>query len=128
LAELITASLRVVILIVLSASLAAVVYMTQRERAYECGVLRALGLTRVGILLPPLIEGVGVLVLASALAVVVMPGLTSLLGIETSMGLRDVLRPIVVVSVTGLVVIVCCILSLSLRPVAQLLRDPWSRG
>ncbi|KAF0193478.1 MAG: ABC transporter permease protein [Bacillota bacterium] len=127
LAGIMIASLRFVIVIVLGSSLISLFYMSQKEKAYECGVLRALGFTRLWLMLPPLFEGIAVLMLASILGTVLLLALVPVLTTAGNVSVRDLIRPIAAVNSLGLAVIAVSIFTQAFKPITRLLKDPWGK-
>lgn len=122
-------SMRLLILVIAASSMGVLVYLTQREQAYQCGVLRAMGLRRTWLLAVPLAQGLIVFLVGSALSYVAL--IMWARGANRLLGAVDVTSLFVSQARTfilfGLAVIAFSAWSFVSRPITGLLRDVWGK-
>jgi hypothetical protein len=121
-------SLRSLILFITAASLMVLFYMNQRAGAYETGVLRAVGIRREWLLLPPIGATLVIFGLGLPLTGLILPVLSSQLGLHTDPAvLRSVMTKdmLVYVGVGLLSTLVVNGYFLVDSPIPMLLKDAW---
>lgn len=129
LADTLLASMRVLILVIAASAMGVLTHLAQRERAYQSGVLRAMGLSRSWLMVAPLLEGLIVFTLGSALAYAVLPLLArplGLLGGDTTITSLFFDQAGFFVGF-GLLMVVITSLTFTFRPITSLLRDVWGK-
>ena len=127
--DILLGSMRALVLVIAASAMGVLIYLTQREQAYQCGVLRAMGLRRVFLLVVPLIQGVVVFIIGSALSYVALtvwarftdwlPDTVDVTELFVSQAKTFILF--------GLAVIFFSAWSFSEKPITELLRDVWGK-
>jgi predicted lysophospholipase L1 biosynthesis ABC-type transport system permease subunit len=126
-ADLTAAAIRSCVLVVSVASVASLLNLSQKERAYQSGVLRAMGMGKGWLLVPPVIEGLLTSVVGVLGARLVLERTHSYLGLTRAALVRGFLSDSAWFVGIGFGVVVFTTLTFAFRPVTSLLRDTWGK-
>ena len=120
-------SLRFLILAISATSLAVLFYLSQRSGAYQTGVLRAIGVKRFWLLLPPLIQISVVFLISCGIAYILLPILSRILGLNEAGGgnLSSVGWDLLVFFAIGLLSTIAVNLQFLHRSIPTLFKDTW---
>ena len=130
LSETIVSAVRLLVLCVTLCSVAALFFLMQRERAYQYGVFRAMGLKRFWLLVPPLLEGLLVMTigfLVSALLVYPAAGMVGVVKPFDTL-LQELFTQARQFTLLSVGLTLALTLFLAHQPIIDLLRDPWGKG
>lgn len=128
-ADVLLSTMRGLVLVVAAAVMGALTHLAQRERAYQNGVLRAMGLARGWLLVAPMVEGLAVFALGGSLAFLLLPLIAKPLGLLA--GSQSIVSlfwsQAGIFMGLGLGFVAVSALTLAYRPITSLLRDAWGK-
>lgn len=127
LAGVLAGSLRFLVLTVSAASVGALTYLRQREKAHQYGVLRAVGATRATLALASGFQTVLAAIAGTALSYLIAMAVRRPLGLRSASVLAGFIRDSLVLGTAAVVVVLVLSRSLLRRTVCSLLTDPWGR-
>jgi len=121
------ANLRFLILAISAASLAVLFYISQRSGAYQTGVMRAMGVQRHWLLIPPLVQTLLVFLISTAITLIWLPMISKTLGLNSSpqSTVSSVGWDIMVFIIVGLFSTLAVNLQFLKYPIPRLFKDAW---
>lgn len=130
LSEMVVGAVRLLVLCVTLSALTALFYLMQRERAYQLGVFRAMGLKRLWLLVPPLMEGLLVMLCGLIVSAGLVYPAAGLLGVMSPLGqlLQELMVQTTQFTLISLGLTLAMTLILAHKPITTLLQDPWGKG
>lgn len=127
LGDLLLSSMRFLVLIIAAASMGVLIHLTQRELAYQSGVLRAMGLRQFWLVATPLVQGLLVFLVGGVLSYLATLLWARSAGISRS-AVADLFWGQAGLFIgLGLVLVAVSGISFARKPVTELLRDVWGR-
>ncbi|MCE5196097.1 MAG: hypothetical protein LLG09_03070 [Negativicutes bacterium] len=120
-------SLRGLILAITATSLGVLFYLSQRDGAYQIGVLRAIGVKKPWLLLPAILQTLVSFVVGFLVIVIILPIVSQKLGLEASriLLMRTLYRDMGRYLVIGIASTVFVTLQFLAQPIPLLMKDAW---
>ena len=128
LAGMLASTLRFLVLLVSAASVAALAHLSQREKAQQLGVLRAVGTTRLTLLTSAGTQTVFAAVAGTAASYLIVSVARFPLGLQVSSILAGFLGDSLILGTVAIVAVLAVSTTLLRRTICSLLTDPWGRG
>lgn len=128
-ADMLLSSMRSLVLVIAASSMGVLIHLTQREQAYQSGVLRAMGLRRTWLIAAPLTQGLIVFLAGGALSFAAVglwarsAGLLSGMTTVTSLFFGQAGLFICL----GLIMVAVSAISFAYKPITVLLNDIWGK-